>query len=261
MGHERTGPATHMPSTPGGERKYQAIARDLRAAIHRGEYAPGMRLPGENDLMRGYDVARMTARQALAVLINEGLAVPRKGAGVYVRDFLPIIREGIAQLSTFTWVSGRSIWSADTGSSDLRVDQVEVHRDDPPDRIRVLLDLEPDAQVVVRSRRFVLAGKPVLLSTSYLPAAIVAGSRIEQDDTGLGGIYECLAELGHGPERFREDLRSRMPEPDEAERLGIPAGTPVVDIIRSSYSATKVVEVNEMTADASAYIFRYDFGA
>jgi GntR family transcriptional regulator len=49
--------------------------------------------------MKDYGVARMTARQALAVLIGEGLAVSRKGAGVFVRTFRPIIRNGIARLA------------------------------------------------------------------------------------------------------------------------------------------------------------------
>ena len=90
-----------MPNSAGplSERKYRVIASDLRAAIARGEYPAQARLPGENDLMRQYQVARMTARQALAQLINEGLAVARKGSGVYVREFRPVIRAGVGRLS------------------------------------------------------------------------------------------------------------------------------------------------------------------
>lgn len=251
-------------TSQGDNRKYHVIASDLRAAIQGGKYPPGARLPGENDLMRNYQVARMTARQALAQLINEGIATARKGAGVYVRDFHPIVRHGITRLSSGTWDAGRSIWSADIGSRSLQVDQLAVRQDEPPDRVRLLLDLteDPDARVVVRSRRFVLDGKPVLLSVSYLPAALAAGTRIENPDAGPGGTYARLAELGHAPARFREDLRARMPEPEEAEQLSLPPGTPVVEITRIAYTAAgRAVEVNEMTADSSAYIFRYDFDA
>jgi GntR family transcriptional regulator len=210
--------------------------------------------------MRDYQVARMTARQALAQLINEGIATARKGAGVFVRDFRPIVREGITRLAG-TWTVGRSIWSADIDDRALKVDQIAVDRGEPPDHIRVLLDLgDADHEVIVRRRRFVLDEKPVLLAVSYLPTDIAAGSPIEQENPGTGGIYARLAELGHAPVRFREDLRSRMPEPGESERLSIPAGTPIVDIVRTAYTSSgRVVEVNEMTADASAYIFRYDF--
>jgi len=53
-----------------------------------------------------------------------------------------------------------------------------------------------------------------------------------------------------------------MPLPDETERLEIAAGTPVIDVIRIAVDASGVpVEVNEMTADSSAYVFRYEFSA
>ncbi len=64
--------------------KYRRIADDLRSGIARGDYTPGAALPGENDLMARYQVARMTVRQALAELQREGLAVARRGSGVYV---------------------------------------------------------------------------------------------------------------------------------------------------------------------------------
>src|SRR6266702_4761307 len=101
--------------------RYRRIASDLRSAIEQGEYPPGSRLPGENTLMQDYGVARMTARQALAVLIGEGLAISRKGAGVFVRTFRPIVRNGIARLATDRWASGRTIWSADTEDRSLTV--------------------------------------------------------------------------------------------------------------------------------------------
>jgi GntR family transcriptional regulator len=253
-----------IPDGPPGERKYRVIAGDLRAAIARGEYPATARLPGENDLMRHYQVARATARQALAQLVNEGLAVARKGSGVYVREFRPVIRAGVSRLAARGWGSGRSIWSADIRDRELAVDQLEVRRAEPPEHIRLLLDLpdDPEVRVISRSRRYVLDGKPVMLSVSYLPASIAAGTMMEYQDAGPGGIYARLRELGHAPARFREDLRARMPEPDETARLELPAGTPVVDLVRTAYTADgQIVEVNEMTTDSASYIFRYDFDA
>lgn len=252
------------PGSSVNERKYRIIASDLRAAIARGEYPADSRLPGENDLMRRYQVARMTARQALAQLVNEGLAVARKGSGVYVRGFRPVLRSGVSRLSARGWGSGRSIWAADASSRDLQVDQIEVRRAEPPDRIRLLLDLpdDPEGRVIARSRRYVLDGKPVLLSVSYLPGGLATGTMIEYKDVGPGGVYARLRELGYAPARFREDLRARMPEPGESDRLELPPGTPVVDIVRTAYTADgQIVEVNEMTADAASYVFRYDFDA
>jgi GntR family transcriptional regulator len=250
-----------LPTPEGGRRpKYLFIAVALRDAIESGQYPPGARLPGENDVMRDHGVARATARQALTQLVNWGLAEARKGSGIYVRDFRPIVRDGIGRLGQSTWPSGMSVWDAETEGRDLIVDQVEVSQTAAPDRVRLLLDLPDDAATVLRSRRYVLDGKPVLLSRSWLPARIASGTPIAQPDPGPGGIYARLAEVGHAPARFREDLRSRMPRPEEIEGLAIAPGTPVVDITRIALDVGGTpVEVNEMTADSSAYIFRYEF--
>ncbi|GAA4787364.1 GntR family transcriptional regulator [Streptomyces ziwulingensis] len=242
--------------------KYQRIADSLREAIQVGRYGPGDRLPGENDLMTTHGVARMTARQALSVLRDEGIAEARKGAGVFVRAFRPLRRRGIDRLARDRWGNGRSIWSAEIENRALEVDRISVSEEAAPDRISAVLDLAVEEMTCVRRRRFVLDGKPVLLATSHLPLSLVAGSAIAQEDTGPGGTYARLAELGYEPVHFREEIRSRMPSKDEAERLAMSAGTPVILVCRTAFTDEgRPVEVNEMTLDAASYVLEYDFDA
>lgn len=244
--------------------KYQRIADELRTAIQSGDFAPGDRLPGENDLMSTYDVARMTARQALSVLRNEGLTEARKGAGVFVRTFRPLRRRGIPRLAHTHWGAGRSVWSADIEDRSLLVDEVEIRAAAPAGaRVARALGLaSPDTAVCVRSRRFVLDDKPVLLSVSYLPAALAEGTAITEPDTGPGGTYARLTELGHRPAHFREELRCRMPTAEETARLALEFGTPVILISRTALTEAGVpVELNEMTLDSASYVLEYDFDA
>ena len=247
----------------GEGRKYQRIANALKAAIADGEYGPGDRLPGENDLMAAYQVARMTARQALSVLQSEGVAEARKGAGVFVRIFRPLRRRGIQRLAQSQWGTGRSVWSADLDEDrDLVVDSVSVVEQDAPGHIADVLGLSEDERVCARSRRFVLDGKPVLLSTSYLPMSLVTDSAVTREDSGPGGVYARLAELGHAPVRFREEIRSRMPTTTETQDLRLATGTPVFLMCRTAFTeAGRVVEVNEMVLDAGSYILEYGFSA
>ncbi|WP_328658148.1 GntR family transcriptional regulator [Streptomyces sp. NBC_00334] len=252
-----------MVNTGGDRRpKYQRIADTLREGIRSGEYGPGDRLPGENDLMVTHGVARMTARQALSVLRDEGVAEARKGAGVFVREFRPLRRRGIQRLAQRQWGNGRSIWSADIENRSLEVDRITVADEAAPDGVAAVLSLADEETVCVRRRRFVLDGKPVLLATSYLPASLVAGTAITQEDTGKGGTYARLAELGCEPVHFREEIRSRMPSKDEASQLSMSAGTPVILVCRTAFTDEgRPVEVNEMTLDAASYILEYDFDA
>jgi GntR family transcriptional regulator len=238
---------------------YRRIADRLREQILSGALGDGDRLPGENALMNEYGVARATARQALAVLINEGLAVPRRGSGVYVRLFRPIRRHGPRRLSREQWGDGRAIWDHDTMGRPYTVDELRVTREKAGGRVAEVLGTD---EVWVRRRRYSVEGRPVQLAASHYPAAIVGGTPITEADTGPGGVYARLGELGHAPARFTEEVRARMPLPNEAKLLEMPAGTPLIVIDRIAYTAAGVaVEYNEMLLDSASYVLQYDFDA
>ena len=71
---------------------YKQIADHLRDAVSRGRLREGEQLPSEAQLMEHYGVARMTIRNALRVLQDEGLTTAEHGRGVYVRARPPVRR-------------------------------------------------------------------------------------------------------------------------------------------------------------------------
>ncbi|TGB14500.1 UTRA domain-containing protein [Streptomyces palmae] len=184
------------------------------------------------------------------------------GQPEYEHAIRPLRRRGVQRLARELWGQGRSIWSADLGDRELLVDQAGVTEAPAPAAVAQVLGVEPGTRVCVRGHRYLLERKPVLLATSYLPADLVAGSAITEEDTGPGGIYARLAELGYRPAHFREEIRCRMPSQDEADRLELGAGTPVVHISRTAFAGDgRPVEVNEMVLDSGAYVLEYDFDA
>ena len=62
-----------------------------------------------------------------------------------------------------------AVWSTETEGRDLAVDQVEVTEADAPEHVRALLGLEQGAGAVLRSRRYVLDGKPVCCPAPGFP--------------------------------------------------------------------------------------------
>ena len=75
---------------------YKRMADDLRGAILAGEFAPGERLPVEVDLAARFGVGRSTTREALRILLSEGLVETLRGVagGTFVVHPEPnIIRE------------------------------------------------------------------------------------------------------------------------------------------------------------------------
>lgn len=67
-------------------KKKDEIAEFIRNNIKNGTYKPGMRLMCEQDLCKKFNVARMTVRQGLDILVNEDLIYKITGSGSYVKD-------------------------------------------------------------------------------------------------------------------------------------------------------------------------------
>lgn len=241
--------------------KYRRIAADLQAAIEAGEYAPGDRLPGESVLAARYGVAAMTARQALSLLRSQGLAESRIGAGFFAQSWRPIRRRGVPRLARSQWGGGKSVWEADD-DRPLDVDQVAIERTSAPARIAAILGLGEGPTGLARSRRYVLDGRPVMLSISWFDHEMVADTPIAHAETGPGGAYARLADIGHAPARFNEAVRSQLPSEEEAARLKMPPERAVLKVVRTAFTASgQAVEVNEMTLDSAAYVLEYDFDA
>lgn len=242
---------------------YREIAEELREQIRSGRFADGDRLPGENVLMERHGVARATARQALSVLINEGLAVAVRGSGVYVRLFRPVRRHGARRLARELWGNGRAIWQTDSDDRGYEVDRLRVEEAAARDHVARVLGLAEGEPVLVRSRRYLVDGRPVQTAVSHLPLAAVGDEpRFREHDTGPGGIYARLAERGLAPARFTEEIRVRMPTPEETGALTLAPGTPVLEVARTALTAEhRPVEFNAITMDGSAYVLQYDFEA
>ncbi|MDH6622689.1 DNA-binding FadR family transcriptional regulator [Streptomyces sp. LBL] len=62
----------------------EAVLGHLRAAIERGDYVIGDKLPSEAELCRGLEVSRPVLREALRALQTMGLTVSKTGKGTFV---------------------------------------------------------------------------------------------------------------------------------------------------------------------------------
>lgn len=241
---------------------YEAIAEVLRARISSGDLAPGEKVPSENEIMESFGVGRDTAYKALQVLRDEGLTESRRGAPTRVRKFHPVRRSASKRLSSQVWGGGTSMWDIDVRDEKTKVVDVEVDRVEASSRVAAALGVTRGTPVIRRSRRYVLGSKPILKAVSYLPADIADGTRIAEIDTGDGGIYGRLKELGYGPARFAEEVRVRMPNKDEKVQLQLERGTPVILLVRTAFADNgRVVEVNEMVLDSASYILDYEIPA
>jgi GntR family transcriptional regulator len=107
-----------------------------------------------------------------------------------------------------------------------------------------------------------LDGGPVETAISYIPLDIARGTAITDPNPGPGGIYARLEEAGHTLDHFDEEIRSRMPLPDEARALRLSPGVPVFHLIRTAYNTKgRAVEVCDTIMAADSYVLAYSLPA
>ncbi|MDQ3733044.1 MAG: GntR family transcriptional regulator, partial [Actinomycetota bacterium] len=66
----------------------QGVAEHLRSMIHRGEVGPGDRLPPERELAEQLGVSRISLREAIKLLVEDGYVQVRRGAkgGTFITE-------------------------------------------------------------------------------------------------------------------------------------------------------------------------------
>lgn len=67
-----------------GQSRYGNLATALRDRILQGEWVPGEVIPAEATLAQSYGVALGTIRQALSLLVQDGVLQRRHGKGTFV---------------------------------------------------------------------------------------------------------------------------------------------------------------------------------
>jgi GntR family transcriptional regulator len=140
----------------------------------------------------------------------------------------------------------------DPAHQDLWVEQIP-----PPEAIAARLNLDPRTDVcVVRRHVRYIDGNPAIISDDYFDEKIVRGTELaEPEDTTREDI---LKEAGYEQVYDVDEIITRMPTPDEVTRLGIPAGTPVAEHIRTGYTGdNKPVRVMISIVPGDTLILQY----
>jgi len=208
---------------------YRQIAADIRAAITRGDYPPGSRIPHtELELAQRYNVSRATVRQGLTALVNEGLIyVPARSSGYQVRSINKMVLRPQAE-----WREQPETPAMDrfmTDHADRKADQaIAVEIVAPPPDVAEQLRLAPGELTVLRRRTRSLDDQPFNINDSYFPYAIAKDSALMDPSDIALGTSEILLEQGFRMDHALDTIEARMPTPEEVERLKISAGIPVM---------------------------------
>jgi GntR family transcriptional regulator len=217
---------------------FRRIADDLRAQIDSGTLGAGDQLPTQHDLVARYNVARMTVRQALVQLVNEGLVVPRPPTGMFVRDRKRVTYRPQAEFRRATSETMDRFMNAITQEGRTPTQTIDVSLVSAPDDVAQRLAVEPGSTVALRKRTRSIDGEPFNINDTYYPVEIVRDSEILSPVDVARGTNQVLTELGFQQMRAIDEFYVRMPRPDEAHRLDLGPGTPIALHICTGFDAS-----------------------
>ena len=236
-----------MSTGPTDARPLQVrVADDIRMQIERGELSPGDRLPTLDELAASHMVSLSVVRKAADLLKQQGLVVSRQGTGMFVRTRPSARRHGIERYSKARWRAGKPILTAEAESQGHTAGQMmrELGKTPAPGVVAEKFGIKEGTPVWVRRRTTLVDDRPNQLADSYYELSVVNGTLIQQENTGPGGGFARLEEAGYELDEISEEWRVRMPTGPESVALALPTGTPVVDLIRTTYDQTgRAVEV------------------
>lgn len=138
---------------------YHQVKEYLKGQIASGVYKPDQMISSERELAEEFEINRLTVRQAINELVNEGLLYRQRGVGTFVSS--PKIEQPLAKLTNFTAdmvlrgiVPGAQLVSMQVVPADARV--------------AAQLEILPDDKVVELVRVRTGNGEPMALERSFL---------------------------------------------------------------------------------------------
>lgn len=226
-----------------GQPKYQEIAEDLRKRIRSGEFAPGAKLPTEDDLRDEYRASRNTIRQAVEILAREGLVARRQGQGTFVT---PKVDPFVVIQSTKTpGIDGGGMDGATYLSQVSQQHHRELRSTTPKvevqaclEEIALRLGIKPGDEVISRQQERYLDGAPWSLQTSFYPYELAdRASRLLKPADIKEGTVRYLAETwGLDQVGYRDWTKMRGPDGGEQQFFKLGPDKTIFELFRTAFA-------------------------
>lgn len=207
-----------------------AQLREILLKLIEGELAPDAPIPSERELMAGYGVSRMTVREAIGQLVNEGRLYSVRGKGTFVAR--PTV-ESHLHLASFT---------EDMRRRGLEPSTVILGAElaDPPRQVRAALRIPAPQQAYHFERLRIADGTPMALEDSWYPTGPLPGL-LDRDLSG--SLYTLFAEeYDLAIDSAQQTVWAAVAEAATARPLGVRAGAPLLVFERVSSAGYLAVE-------------------
>ncbi|WP_208873055.1 GntR family transcriptional regulator [Levilactobacillus brevis] len=203
---------------------YIQIHNDIKRAIEAGKWAVGDQIPSERELSRNFDVSRMTLRQAIQTLVDEGILERQVGSGTYVAN--QKVQEKMSGVTSFT---------------DLMLTQgkqptsktISYHVMNPSLSEAEKLKLNEDDQVLRMERIRYGDDVPICFEVATVPEKLVDGLSKKEVTSSLYRALEDKKQLSPG--KAQQTVSAMSASERIAEYLSIKRGDAILRLRQVTY--------------------------
>lgn len=211
--------------------KYDTIRSDLaekiEAYISQNQLQPNDKLPSERELSLLWDVNRITLRNAIERLVDEGVLYSLHGSGTYVAP--KKINRNLWQFLSFSDAMKEAGLHTQTKVVSLR--KMEANK-----LLAKTFSIFLGTEVLELKRVRIVENEPFVFETSYIPYLLCPG--LENHDLKKESLYAILKnEYGIELTKSKQEISITYVTEEESTYLGVAAGEAAV--------CTKVVTATE----------------
>lgn len=199
-----------------GSPVYIQIHNQIKKDIEAGVWSVGDRIPSERELALEFNVSRMTLRQAVQTLVEEGILERQVGAGTFVAR--KKVQEKMTGVTSFTELmeeqgkkpSSRTVSYLVTTPSLSEMERLKLK----------------DDEKVLRMERIRYADEvPICFEVATLPYSLVKDYERNQITTSL---YRTLEESGRKIGHAQQSVSAQVASERIAEYLNIKRGSAIL---------------------------------
>lgn len=143
---------------------YLQLRENIRNKIEEGEYQPGTAIPSENTLAKTFGINRITIRNAVDALVNEGLLKRVQGKGVFV----------VGQKLTVS-IEGTGGFVSDSMSVNQNVSVKEISKivREANNKYANIFNIELEDEIYQIRHLTHVGGEEVAVEDYFFPASII----------------------------------------------------------------------------------------
>ena len=217
------------------------LAVNLGMAIREGWWSADEALPSERMLSGWLKLSRVTTRSAYDLLVQEGLAYRRRGAGTFVKQSYeqPLGRlQGFTEAFKTRGLHPQSVWLSK---------KVDLPTADEALKLAIGLDVP----VLRLKRQRVVENKPIAYEVNVLPASIAP-----EPEKITSSLYDYLDGIGHGLVRAQQHILAMNATELVAKHCKIPVGQAVLQVMRIGFDQhNQIIEYSTTYCRSDFYDF------